>query len=183
MTEDFSIARDLATLRRVWAAALGALVLLALAPVIAEFIAGAPTDRPAGTEGLPVVLPVALLVSLAVAACAAVVATDRLFAVTPPSDDADAVRRLVVRSVLQYAVAEFPVIVGVLLAVLIGPAWIAAVPAPLAGLALMLAAPSERRLRRLDAAWRRDGHDVSITRGLGIGDGGPNASGAPGRDV
>lgn len=180
--DGFAIGRDLRTLHRVWAAALGALVLLALAPLLAEFVGGAPTDPPAGPDALPVMLPVILLASLAVATCVGVVATDRLFVATPPTDDADAIRRLQVRSVLQYTLAEFPVILGVLLAVLIGPAWLAAVPAPVAGLALVLAAPTEQRLRRLDAGWERDGHDVSLLRGLGSSGGGPDASGPGGRD-
>jgi hypothetical protein len=161
---------DAHALYRLWLATLVPVPLLvAVAPV-----AGALSDTGSVLEGprpatdLPVVLPLVLIVSLSIAVTVAVVATDRLFIATPPSDDADALRRLRLRSVWQASVAEVPVLLATLLAVLLGPAWIAAVGGGGTLLALLAARPSARRLARLDAGWAAAGADVSLQRGLTV---------------
>ncbi|MCC5949273.1 MAG: hypothetical protein JJT89_12535 [Nitriliruptoraceae bacterium] len=159
------MSRDLTTLRRVWLAALAALLLLSAAPLAAGAAAGDALGGPSQPT-LPVALPLALLGSVGVAAIVAVVAVDRLYVLTPPTDDVDAVRRLQVRSLLQYGLAEAPVLLGVALAVAIGPAWVIVAATVPALVALGLAAPRLARLDRLDQAWEARGHDVSIRRGL-----------------
>lgn len=156
------------TLRRAWLATLVPVPLLvAVAPVAGALSpTGTVLGGPRPAPDLPVALPLILIVSLAIAATVAVVATDRLFIATPPSDDADALRRLRLRSVWQASVAEVPVLLATLLAVLLGPGWIAAVGGAGTLVALLAARPSRRRLARLDAGWAAVGVDVSLRRGL-----------------
>ena len=156
------------TLHRLWLATLVPVVVLVAVPLVAGLVSptGTLLGGPRPSPDLPVALPLVLVLSLAVAAAVAVVATDRLFIAAPPTDDADALRRLRLRAVWQASVAELPVVVATLLAVLIGPGWLAAVGGAGTLLALLLARPSPRRLARLDDGWAAAGVDVSVQRGL-----------------
>lgn len=155
------------TLHRLWLATLVPVAILMAVPPIAGLVSptgdllGGPRPEP----DLPVALPVLLLVTLSAGAIVAVIATDRLFIAGPPADDADALRRLRLRTVWQVSVAELPVVVATLLAVLIGPGWLAAVGGAGTLSALVLARPTTRRLARLDARWADAGVDVSLRRG------------------
>jgi formate hydrogenlyase subunit 3/multisubunit Na+/H+ antiporter MnhD subunit len=158
-------------LQRLWLATLVPVVILVAVPPIAGFVSptGTVLGGPRPSPDLPLALPLLLLGTLSIAAAVAVVATDRLFVATPPTDDVDALRRLRLRLVWQASVAELPVLLATLLALLLGPGWLAAVGGAGTLLALLLARPSPRRLARLDAGWAAAGVDVSLRRGLTAG--------------
>lgn len=169
------------SLQRLWLATLAPVPLLVAVPPVAGALSptGSVLGGPRPAPDLPVALPVILVVSLSLAAVVAVVATDRLFIATPPSSDADALRRLRLRAVWQASVAEVPVLLATLLAVLLGPGWIGAVGGAGTLIGLLAARPSRRRLGRLDAGWAAAGVDVSLHRGLTAdGAGGESAGGA-----
>jgi hypothetical protein len=169
------------TLHRLWLATLVPVALLVAVPPIAGVVSptGSLLGGPRPAPDLPVALPLVLVLTLSTAAAVAVVATDRLFIAAPPADDVDALRRLRVRTVWQASVAELPVLIATLLAVLIGPGWLAAVGGAGTLLALLLMRPSRRRLARLDAGWAAQGIDVALERGLTPDvDGGESAGGA-----
>ncbi len=145
----------LRTCQQLWAVLF--LGVLALAGVV-TFLA--PT-----TATLPAVLPAALAAAIGAAGVVGVLALERLFAASPPSDDGAALAEYRTRLVLQAVVAEATVALAAVLAFVFGPAWVAAVGGAFAAAALLLTRPSQARFRRLDAAWAAAGADASLVRG------------------
>jgi F0F1-type ATP synthase membrane subunit c/vacuolar-type H+-ATPase subunit K len=121
-------------------------------------------DDPGST--VPAVLPAALAIAAGVASVAGTIAIDRGLLARAPADDRAAVAELRSRLVLQMAIAEFPALLAVALAFVLGPPWVATAGALPALAALLLVRPRPARLDRIDAAWRADGHDVSLRRAL-----------------
>jgi len=117
---------------------------------------------------LPVALPLLLSTAIACATAVGVHAIDRIFAASPPADDAAAVGELRTRMVLQAVLAETLVLVTTILAALIGPRWNVAIGAAAAVAILLWVRPRPARLRRFEAAWAARGADVSLTRGLAV---------------
>lgn len=117
---------------------------------------------------LPAALPLLLSAAMAVAAFLAVLAIDRIFAASPPDDDAAAVGELRTRMVLQAVLAETLVLVTTILAALVGPRWNVAVGAVAATGILLWVRPRPERLRRFEAAWTAAGSNVSLTRAVGL---------------
>jgi hypothetical protein len=136
------------------------LVVVAAVAVIVPVIA----DDPAST--VPAVLPAALALAAGAAALVGAVAIDRGLLAARPADDRAAVAELRTRLVLQMAIAEFPALLGVALAFVLGPPWVATVGALPAVLALLLVRPRAARFDRIDAAWRAGGADASLRRAL-----------------
>lgn len=132
----------LVPLRRVRMAALAAVPLLA-ALVLA-------TAEPAST--VPVVLPVLLALATGAAAVAGVVAADRMLERRTPTVD-EAGPALQAHGFLQLAIAEFPLLLAVAMAYVMGPPWVVAVGAAAALGALLVGAPTTARARRLEAVW------------------------------
>jgi hypothetical protein len=146
----------LRTLARLWVAVSVAVVLLTLVVLLTSD----------ADSSVPAALPVLLTVAVAAGAIAGVAAVDRLFAASPPPDDVTALEELRTRAFLQLAILEAPVLLGVALGFTLGPPWVVAVAAAGALVALVLARPSRGRLARIDAAWARVGHDVSLLRAV-----------------
>lgn len=115
---------------------------------------------------LPAALPLLLSAAIAVATFLAVLAIDRIFAASPPADDATAVGELRTRLVLQAVLAETLVLITTVLAALVGPRWNIALGAVAATGILLWVRPRPARLRRFEAAWAAAGADVSLTRAL-----------------
>lgn len=146
----------LTLLLRLW---LGVAIGLA---VITTLVLVAATAEPT----LPAILPLSLVAAAGVGAVIGARAVDRLFAASPPRDDAAALAELRQRAYLAVGIAEAPVLLGVAVAFVIGPRW-AAVVGAIAGLAvLVVARPTVPRITRIESAWQDAGHDVSILRAL-----------------
>jgi hypothetical protein len=145
----------LRTCQQLWAVLLAGVVALA---AVVTFLAPA-------TATLPAVLPATLAVAIGAAGLVGVLALERLFAASPPADDGAALAGYRTRLVLQAVTAEATVALTVVLAFVVGPAWVAAVGGAFAATALLLARPSSARFRRLDAAWAAAGAEVSLVRG------------------
>lgn len=143
------------TSQRLWAAFL--VGILAIAAIV-TFVADTSSE-------LPAVLPAALAAAAGGGAVVGVLAIERVFAATPPKDDTAALGEYRMRLVLQAVTAETAVLFAVILTFVFGPSWVAGVGGIAAAVALLLARPSEERLRRLDAAWQAQGADVSLLRG------------------
>jgi hypothetical protein len=139
-------------LGRLWAGAAAAIVLLAAVVLVTSD----------ADSTVPAVLPVVLTVAVSFAAVVAVVAVDRSLAASTPEDDAAAVGELRTRAFLQLAILEAPVLIGVALGFTLGPPWVAVVGAAGGLVALAVSAPTRRRLGRLEDAWRRAGHELSL---------------------
>lgn len=143
------------SLAALWWACLGvALVAAGVAPFVV-------TDP---DTTVPAALPVVLAASFGIAALVGILALDRGLAARPPADDQAAVTELRMRLVLQGALSEVPVAFAVVLAVVVGPPWVATVGALPSLLALLRVFPGRARLARLDAAWHAAGADVSLRR-------------------
>lgn len=127
-----------------------------LVPLIAE--------DPASS--VPAVLPAALALVAGAAALVGTIALDRGLLAARPADDRAAVTELRSRLVLQMAIAEFPALLGIALAFVLGPPWVATVGAVPAVTALLLVRPRAARFRRIDTAWRAGGVDASLQRAL-----------------
>jgi hypothetical protein len=113
---------------------------------------------------VPVGLPAALALAVGAAVVTGVLAIERLFASAPPADDLRARSDYRMRLVLQAVLAEAATALGVLLAVVFGPAWIAAIGGGGGLVALIAVRPSRPRFERLEAAWSAQGADVSLIR-------------------
>lgn len=124
---------------------------------------------------LPVGMPAALGVAIGGGALVGVTAIDRVFAATPPADDAAALAEYRMRLILQAVLAETAVLGTVVVTFFFGPAWIAAIGGVAGVAALAGVRPSEARFARFDRAWRDAGSDVSLVRAAGLGSG-PGAS-------
>jgi hypothetical protein len=136
------------------------LVVVAAVAVVVPLVA----DDPGST--VPAVLPAALALAAGAAALVGAVAIDRGLLAARPADDRAAVAELRTRLVLQMAIAEFPALLGVALAFVLGPPWVATVGALPAIVALLLVRPRAARFERIDAAWRAGGVDASLQRAL-----------------
>lgn len=147
----------LTLLQRLWAAVALGLVLVTVLVLVAA------TDD----STIPAILPAALTAAGGLAAVVGTRALDRFFAASPPADDATALIEFRQRAYLAVGIAEAPLLLGVALAFVLGPAWIAAVG--LAGALAVLAAarPTTGRLASIDAAWQGAGADVSLVRAAG----------------
>ncbi len=169
-----------ASLHRIWVAfTIGVLGLAAVLTVVADV-----------DPRLPVALPLALAAAIGGAGFVAVVAIDRIFAASPPQTDDAAVGELRTRLVLQAVIAETVVLLATIVAFTLGPRWTVTLGGLAGALILLRIRPHGRRLARFDAAWQREGHDVSVRRALagagepvgddgapGDADSGPTASG------
>lgn len=144
----------LRTTHLLWAGILGSLVVVG---GVVAVVSDADPD-------LPAVLPAGLIAAVGVAAIIGVEAVDRTFAAGAPADDRAALVEYRVRFWLQIALLEFPVLLGVAVAVVLGPGWVVIVGMAAAVVALVRIRPSVRRLRRFDHTWQAQGHDVSIER-------------------
>lgn len=142
---------------QLWWAFVGVVAVVAVVvPLVAE--------DPSST--VPAVLPAALALAAGAASLVGTVAIDRGLLASAPADDRAAVAELRSRLVLQMAIAEFPALLAVALAFVLGPPWVATAGALPALAALLLIRPRAARLDRIDAAWRAEGHDVSLRRAL-----------------
>lgn len=124
------------------------LAVLAAVPLVAGVVLV--TADPDST--VPAVLPVLLAVVTGAAALGGVVAADRSLARRSPSLD-EARPALQTQAVLQVAIAEFPLLLTVAMAYVMGPAWVVLVGAAAALAALLVGAPTTARARRLETAW------------------------------
>jgi hypothetical protein len=136
------------------------LAVVAVVAVVVPLVA----DDPGST--VPAVLPAALTLAAGAAALVGAVAIDRGLLAARPADDRAAVAELRTRLVLQMAIAEFPALLGVALAYVLGPPWVATIGALPTVAALLLVRPRAARFERIDAAWRAGGADASLRRAL-----------------
>lgn len=132
----------LGPLRRVRVAALAAVPLVAGLVLV--------TADPDST--LPAALPVLLAAVTGAAAVGGVVAAERMLARRTP-DPAEAAAALHAHGFLQLAVAEFPLLLAVAMAYVMGPPWVVVVGAAAALAALLIGAPTTARARRLEGLW------------------------------
>jgi F0F1-type ATP synthase membrane subunit c/vacuolar-type H+-ATPase subunit K len=139
-----------------WAFVIVVTVVAVVVPIVAE--------DPSST--VPAALPAALALAAGAASLAGTLAIDRGLIAAAPDDDRAAVAELRSRLVLQMAIAEAPALLGVALAYVLGPPWVATIGALPALVALLLVRPRASRIDRIDAAWRAGGHDVSLRRAL-----------------
>jgi len=133
---------DLTSLRRVWLAFTAGIVVL---PVVVLLTADA-------TSTLPTFLPVLLVVVVGAGAAVGVVAAERALAGQRPAPE-EAVGALRTQAYLQLAVGEFPLLLSVAMAFVLGPPWLVVIGAVVALAALAVGRPTPARLRRLEAGW------------------------------
>lgn len=113
---------------------------------------------------LPGWMPALLVASVGVGASLAVHAMERLLAATPPPDEAAALTTVRVRSLVQWAVAEAPLLTGVVVALVLGPGWVVVVGALGSVEALLYTRPSAARFARLSRAWQQAEPPMRRTR-------------------
>ncbi len=148
--------RSLGRQRQLWAAFL--VGVLTLATILTLVVDVTPT--------LPMALPLALALTLGAAGYLAAIGIDRVFAASPPADDARALGELRARLVLQAVIAETVVLVTTVLAAILGPRWNVAIGGLAAVAILVRVRPRPSRLARFDAAWAAQEADVSLLRAL-----------------
>lgn len=117
---------------------------------------------------LPPALPAALAAAAGTGLVLAVRALDRIFAATPPADDAAARTEYRSRLLLQAVLAETAVLVAVVVTFVFGPGWVALIGGAAGLIALIPVRPSRARMQRFDEAWRRAGSEVSLVRAAGL---------------
>jgi hypothetical protein len=145
----------LVTCQRLWAAFVtGVLLFAAVVTVLADT-----------TSTLPAALPAVLAAAIGMAAIVMVLAIERTFAASPPTDDRAALSDYRMRLILQAVVAETSLLGAVVLTFVFGPSWVAAIGGVGAIAALAAIRPTRARFARLDAAWASAGADVSLLRG------------------
>lgn len=149
---------ELTSVQRIWLAFLVGVAAVAVVVVVIADVE--PT--------LPVALPAALAATMGGGALLGVLAIDRIFAATPPTDDTTAWTEYRTRLVLQAVLAETAVLGAVVVTFFFGPGWIAGIGGLAGVTALLVVRPSLRRLARFDAAWRAQGSDVSLLRAAGL---------------
>ncbi|MEX0836627.1 MAG: hypothetical protein WD010_11075 [Nitriliruptor sp.] len=138
-----------------WAFTVTMLGLTLVAPLAAD-----------ATSTVPSSLPAVLAFAAGLAGLAGTIAIDRGLRATPPPDDAEAVTQLRSRLVVQLAIIDAPVLLGVAMTFVLGPAWVAAAAVVPTVVSLLIVRPSPDRLDRIDADWRAGGADVSLRRAL-----------------
>jgi hypothetical protein len=151
-TTPSSASDPLASLRRLWAASAGTVLLLAAVVVLTSD----------ADSTVPAALPVLLTLAVAAGAVVGVVAVDRSLAASPPAEPDHAIAEVRTRAFLQLAILEAPLLLGVALGFTLGPPWVAAVGAAGALVALVLSWPSSVRLERLRTTWRASGVEVAF---------------------
>jgi hypothetical protein len=145
----------LVTCQRLWAAfVIGVMLFATVVTVIAE-----------AASTVPAALPGILAAAIGLAGVVIVVAIERTFAASPPTDDRAALTEYRMRLILQAVVAETSLLAAVVLTFVFGPSWVAAIGGVGAIAALVVIRPTRSRLARLDAAWASAGADVSLLRG------------------
>ncbi|MFA9446798.1 hypothetical protein [Egicoccus sp. AB-alg6-2] len=132
----------LASLSRIWWVAMATIPLLA-ALVVA-------TADPEST--VPAALPVLLVVLTGAAAIGGAVAADRGLRRQRPSPT-EAFATLRSQAFLQLAIAEFPLLLSVALAYVLGPGWVVVVGAVAALAALTVGGMPTVRASRFEALW------------------------------
>lgn len=147
-------------LQRLWLAFLVGIAAIAVVIVVVADVE--PT--------LPAALPAALAAAAGVGAILGVHAIDRVFAATPPRDEASARGEYRMRLVLQAVLAETAVLAAVVLTFFFGPGWVAAIGGVAGVVALVLVRPSRERFTRFDRAWAAQGSEVSLVRAAGLPD-------------
>ncbi len=136
---------------------------LAFVVVVVGILAALPLLETEPSD-LPVVLPATLAVAGGGAAFIAIVALDLTFASSPPANDARALAEYEARVTLGFAIAQAPALLGFALTFVFGMLTAAALGGVASALCLWRARPSQRRLERLEAAWRDAGSEVSALR-------------------
>ncbi|MEX1178568.1 MAG: hypothetical protein WEB09_08910 [Nitriliruptor sp.] len=147
---------DLRSLQLLWWAFAGTVVVLTSTVLLLAD----------GASSVPAVLPVALILAVGAAGLVAVAAIDRGLRAHPPADDEAAVTELRSRLVIQMAVIDAPMLLGIALAVVLGPPWLVAVALLPTAVSLLVVRPTGDRLDRIDASWSAAGADVSLRRAL-----------------
>lgn len=150
----------LSGLHRLWLAFLVGVSAIAVAIVVIADVEAT----------LPAALPAALAAAAGGGAILGVLAIDRVFAATPPADEAGARGEYRTRLVLQAVLAETAVLAAVILTFFFGPAWVAAIGGVAGVIALGLVRPSRARFERFDRAWAAQGSEVSLVRAAGLAD-------------
>jgi F0F1-type ATP synthase membrane subunit c/vacuolar-type H+-ATPase subunit K len=149
--------RSIGAMTQLWAAFVVVVAAVAILP---------PVLAPDPGSTVPAVLPALLALAGGAGALVGTIALDRGLAATAPADDDAAVAEFRSRLVLQAALAEAPALLGVVLAFVLGPPWVATVGALPGLVALLRVRPSTARIERFDEAWRAQGADVSLRRAL-----------------
>lgn len=149
------VAVSLSLARTLWLAATS---IVAAVGVLVPLLGGDPSST------VPIALPATLVVVVGATAAGGALLIDQGLRSTPPADDRAAVAALTSRLVMQIAVLEAPALLGVALAFVLGPPWVATLAALPCLLALAVLRPGRGRFERLDAAWRDQGVDVSLVR-------------------
>lgn len=134
------------------------LVLVAQIPVLVVLTLVVSDRRP----DLPALLPAILVASVGVVSSVTVVVLERLLATTAPRTVEEALHALQTRSLVQWAIGEAPLLLGVALAFALGPPWVVLVGALASAETLMRARPSRARIERLDRAWQEVGSPVRL---------------------
>ncbi len=148
----------LSGLQRLWLAFLVGVSAIAVAIVVIADVQ--PT--------LPAALPALLAAAAGGGAILGVLAIDRVFAATPPADEASARGEYRTRLVLQAVLAETAVLAAVVLTFFFGPGWVAAIGGVAGVVALGVVRPSRARFERFDRAWAAQGSEVSLVRAAGL---------------
>ncbi|MEX2503807.1 MAG: hypothetical protein WD378_03090 [Egicoccus sp.] len=132
----------LAPLRRI------RLVTVAVIPLLAAVVLA----TAAADSTVPAVLPVLLVAVTGAAAIGGVVAANRMLERQAPTA-AEAGAALRSHAFLQLAIAEFPLLLAVALAYVMGPAWVVLPGAAAALAALLIGPPTTARAHRLETLW------------------------------
>ncbi|MBS3942315.1 MAG: hypothetical protein KG028_15255 [Actinobacteria bacterium] len=124
-------------------------VAAALVPVVAVLV----LLTAEGESTVPAVLPVLLVAVTGAAAVGGAVAADRMLERrTPAATGAAALLRT--HGLIQLAIADFPLLLAVALAYVVGPDWVVLVGAAAALAALLAGSATTARARRLESVWR-----------------------------
>lgn len=132
---------------------------VAAIPLIAAVVLG----TAAADSTVPPVLPVLLVAVTGAAAIGGVLAANRMLERQSPVPT-EAAGALRAHGFLQLAIAEFPLLLAVAIAYVMGPAWVVLVGAAAALAALLVGAPTTARARRLEGLW--DLPPDTLTHGL-----------------
>lgn len=139
------------------------LATIAFVPVVAAVVfVTADAD-----STVPLVLPLLLVAVTGFAAIGGVVAAERMLERRMPTADS-AAGAWHAHGFMQVAIAEFPLLLAVALAYVMGPPWVVLIGAAAALAALVFGAPTTARARRLEDVW--DLPTGTLTHGAASGD-------------